>query len=80
MIGFNPEEIGYKVQYGDWRLQKRVENNKVYIYVYNCRTGRKAKYWVDSDGSLYIKENYGLKKYSDTDYVEEAIRKVISIL
>ena len=80
MTNISTDSSEYPVWYGDWCLKSIFESNKRYIHCFNRVTKRKAVYWVDEDETLYLKENYGLKKYEDTDYVEEAIRKVIRIL
>ena len=59
----------YHIWYGDWCIRSIILNNK-----------KAARYWVDEDGSLYLKDNFGLKKYDDTDYIETAIRKVFNLL
>lgn len=70
----------YHIWYGDWCIRSIILNNRKYIEAFNRYNKKAARYWVDEDGSLYLKDNFGLKKYDDTDYIETAIRKVFNLL
>ena len=80
MFTYEEDLNKYPVWYGDWCLLGLIKDGKKYIMIRNRFDTRRAVYWVDIENSLYLKENFGLKKYLDTDYVEEAINKVYFIL